>query len=555
MNVHESRGFSPVTTNDLDDHFDRNGRRRVLLAALGVLALSIVSVLALREPFSGYVWTSTFINGFGRVLPTTAGAALRVAVFWGLATVVLALILLRLDSEIELGDALIGGAAGTWIFAYVAGNLLGPISLFRSSTIWLMLLVAIIWLWRHPPAVAIRTPSTGQMLALAACALMTAEMLPLQLGSPLPPYMDVLATPAAAQRILTFGKYLPFDSNPYGYWTPLAQTPGVELFYAMLGFGSFTSLASVAEMGALTPMCCLIIFGAYRLGRSLMNDVAGGFAALLLFATTTFERAQTMRGTAVSFALVAIGLAFFLDPNRRPVKTALGALALATAIASHAIIGALALATAGSTLIIRLAGEGAKDLVFEAACLFGAVLVALPEVAVAMGIALPYPILPLSQLVGILVIWRAASSLPPTYTDNKRFAVWTARVLVLVVLLLLLRRPPSMVMLSGLAEDFPILYVAAVLGFAILAWSNFIWPVGVYAIAGALAVGIVAEYAIPMGAFWSPGSAAGFSLDDVVHKVAEYWYPYFLIFPVAAAFDFAFQRGQRYLRSPFCWHC
>lgn len=99
-----------------------------------------------------------------------------------------------------------------------------------------------------------------------------------------------------------------------------------------------------------------------------------------------------------------------------------------------------------------------------------------------------------------------------------------------------------MVMLSGLAEDFPILYVAAVLGFAVLAWLKSSWPVGVYAIAGALAVGIVAEYATPSGSSWLHGSGAGFGLADVVYKVSEYWYPYCLILPAAAAFDLAYRR-------------
>ena len=256
----------------------------------------------------------------------------------------------------------------------------------------------------------------------------------------------------------------------------------------MLGFGSFTKLATVAEMAALTPMCWLIIFGAYRLGRSLMNDVAGGFAALLLFATTEFERAHSMRGTAVAFALVAIGLGFLLDQNRRPIKIALGALALGTAVASHAIVGALALATGGTALLIGLPSVRAKDFLAEVSCLFGAVLVAVPELTVAMSISLPYPILPLLQLAGVLVIWIAASSLRPMFTAGNRFSVWIARGLVLALLLLLVWRPSSMMRIHDLAEGFPMLFAACILGLAALGLSDLKWPVGVFATAGALMV-------------------------------------------------------------------
>jgi hypothetical protein len=481
------------------------------------------------------------------LLPTTAWAAFKVWTFWGFATALSGLILLRIDPELGLCDAIIGGAACPWIFAYVAGNLLGPVGLFRSSTIWLMMIAAIVWLRRHPPTVVFRAPTTGQMLAILACALVTIGTLPLQLGSPLPPYMDVLNTPASAQRILTFGRYLPFDNDPYGYWSPFIQTPGVELFYAMLGFGSFTKLASVAEMSAVTPMCWLIIFGAYRLGRSLMNDVAGGFAALLLFATTIFVRTHSMRGTAVAFALITIGLAFLLDQNRRPIKIALGALALGTAIASHAIVGALALATAGTALLIGLPGGRAKNFLTEAGGLFGAVLVAVPELAVAMSISLPYPILPLSQLAGVLVIWMAASSMQPAFIATKRYSVWIAKGLVVAMLVLLVWRPSSMVRLHDLAEGFPMLFAACILGLAALGASESKWPVGALAIAGALAIGAAAEYAMPFATSLLRGVGVGFGIDDVVFKVAEYWYPYFLIFPAAAAFDLVYRHVSKVL--------
>ena len=296
------------------------------IAGAGVVLLSVVSLWALRGPFHEYVWNTPF-QGFTDVLPTTAWAAFKLWTFWAFATAVAGLVLIRIDPRLGLCDAIIGGAAGTWIFAYVAGNLLGPIGLFRSWTIWLIAIAAIVWLARNPPKLEIHPPSIGQQLALLACVLMVVSLLPLELGSPVPPYMDALNVPASVQRILTFGRYLPFDNDPYGYWSPTNQTPGTDLLYAFLGMGAHIRLGVLAVTAAMVPMAGLIILATYRLGRALMGDVAGGMAALLLFAGTLLMRVQLMRGTPVAFALVAIGLAFFADRDRRPIRTAIGALA------------------------------------------------------------------------------------------------------------------------------------------------------------------------------------------------------------------------------------
>src|SRR5258708_28504696 len=107
-------------------------------------------------------------------------------------------------------------------------------------------------------------------------------------------------------------------------------------------------------------------------------------------------RAQEMHGTSVGFALVGIGLAFFVDPDRRPIRTAIGALAMATAVATHAIDGAFAFATAGAFVFIGLLAKDSWNTLRELACLIGALFFAAPEFAVALQVKLPYPILPIS---------------------------------------------------------------------------------------------------------------------------------------------------------------
>src|SRR5208282_6822490 len=109
-----------------------------------------------------------------------------------------------------------------------------------------------------------------------ALGLLSIGMLPMELGSPVTPYMDVLSYPASVQRILSFGVYLPFDNNPYGCFGGYNQTPSFELFLAMLASATRVKLGVLAQSGTMLPMAALIIFATYRLGRTLANDTAGG---------------------------------------------------------------------------------------------------------------------------------------------------------------------------------------------------------------------------------------------------------------------------------------
>ncbi len=517
-------------------------RLRTTIAVAGVFLVYAISAWQLRTPFSDYAWHTPF-HGLAGILPVTAWAAFKVWTFWSLATALAGLIILQIDAELGLCDAIIGGAACTWIFAYVAGNLLGPVGLFRTWTIWLIAMAVAVWIVRHPPKLRIHVPSTGQKLALLASGLMMSITIPVELGSPVPPYMDVLNLPASAQRILTFGRYLPFDNDPYGYWTPIAQSPGFELFCAFLGFGSHTRLAILAVTGAMVPMAALIIFGAYRLGRALMGDVAGGMAALLLFATTLLIHAQEMHGTSVAFALVGIGLAFFFDPNRRPIRSAIGALSLATAVATHAIDGAFAFTTAGAAVSVGLLADNPWNTLRELACLVGALLVAVPEFAVALQIKLQYPILPIAQLAGIAIIWFAAKGLTSRPAESTPVASFAQRAIIFAAVGLFAYQVP------GLAHDlyvtFPTLTVVCFAGLLIALLSSESRTLGVYVAALAL---LIADFSIHLSA-WSllrlSGQQAQFGVADVVYKLGAYWCPYFLVFPAAMLFDWIYRNVSK----------
>ena len=227
----------------------RDGRanaRRLSFAA-AALGGAIVIVLAIRRvdglPYT-LSWTAA-LRGIWPTLPVTVPAAIRVWGFWGWSAAVVAGLLLKADPELGLCDSALGGATGIWVCAFLLGNLLGPIGLFRAPLAWALPAVGTMWLLRYPPAIRIRPPAVGQWFALLSIAMLAASILPLQLGSPMVPYLDALSWPASAERIVSFHVYQPFNNDPYGFWAPFSQEPALEMFYAMLALGSRTRLAGL----------------------------------------------------------------------------------------------------------------------------------------------------------------------------------------------------------------------------------------------------------------------------------------------------------------------
>src|SRR5262249_29897606 len=148
------------------------------------------------------------------LLGDTLWAAIKVWAFWGWSTLLLAGLALRIEPELEQVDALLLGGGGVWALAFLLGNLLGPLGLFNSATIWGLFALGTASLSRNPPPrPKLQSMSTGQKLAALAVVLLGVSYLPLQLGSPVVPYIDVLSFPSSAQRILTFGVYEPFNND------------------------------------------------------------------------------------------------------------------------------------------------------------------------------------------------------------------------------------------------------------------------------------------------------------------------------------------------------
>jgi len=177
---------------------------RVAVIAVA-LAVALVAWLAIRR-LDGTPYSINFgaaLTGLRTVLPVTGIAALKLWSFWGLSAMVIAGLSLQIDPTLDLLDAVLAGASGVWVVAYLLGQLLGPIRLFRPVTIWLLLAAGIIQLYRKPPRLPPLAASAGQKLTMISFGLLAIGLMPLQFGSPLAPYMDVLSYPASVQRILS----------------------------------------------------------------------------------------------------------------------------------------------------------------------------------------------------------------------------------------------------------------------------------------------------------------------------------------------------------------
>lgn len=466
-------------------------------------------------------------DGLPEILPHTAGTLIKVWIFWGTGAAIIAALVRRVEPEFDTFDALIAGFIGVWIFAFLGGNLLGPVGLFRTATVWLLWAVGASWVWRTRPAFDVPPLTAGMKVTLVTCALMLPGLVIVQLGSPVPPYMDILATPAAAQRIATFGRYLPFDNDPYGYWNPSSQLPGLELLYALLAIGT-RSLAVLADTAALTPMAFLLVIATYRLGRAIAGDLAGGFATLFLCATVLFHTLPYMHGRFVTFVPVAVGLGFVLAERRTPTHLVVGALAFATAVASHAIMGALGMLVAAFALL----GGGVMSTLAGIVLMVGASLVALPTVHVGLGIVVPYPVLSLEQLAGVALILFAAPRVRPRRTDRMlvvRVVAWASLAFAAYGLLW----HPQPFLLGNHQARFPLLVYAGGLGLLVMLWMDArrervaLGPV-VFALLSAMAI----EYASDRWRmrFTDPGVQV--AVHDWFFKV-DYWLPYVLTFPAA----------------------
>jgi hypothetical protein len=530
---------------------ERDDLRPWIAVWIGLAIVTLLAIHRLRDFPAHLSWSAAYA-GITAVLPATAWAAIKVWIFWAWSAAVLAGLALKLDPELVLSDALLAGAGGLWVLAYLLGNLVGPIGLYNAPTVWGLLALGSVYLWRSPPTIRLGPWTSGQKLAALATALLAISYLPLQLGSPVPPFMDVLSYPSSAQRILTFHVYLPFNNDPYGCWGPYAQTPALELFYALLALGSHASFATLAETGAMVPMSALLFFGCYRLGKSLFSDTAGGCAALFIFSTCILRRAQGMRGTAVDFALLGLGLAFFLDPGRRRLLMALGAAMLGTAVSAHAIDGGFAMLVASSALLFWAVERDFRRVAAGLLSLAGATFIALPEFAIGTVTTLRYPIIPLCMIAGVVLIVVGVNLLrDDTTTGNRAPLRWLNVAMIAAFVLAVIYRhavePYSLY--AQIAGNLPMLTLFCFIG--LVGAAGTIYGEGASAmpyaaiVVIALSLGIVGEYMDAILRPISHSASTGMMVSDLKIKLWDYWVPYFLTLPAGFLFSVAYDRWSK----------
>ena len=516
-----------------------------------VAAVVFISALAIRR-LDGSQYGVNIIGGWAGlrdIIGTTLPAALKLWLFWAVSAAVTAGLVLQSQPEMELSDAVLVGAAGVWVVAYVLGQLLGPIGLFNGPVLWLLLVAGAVQIWRKPPRIRIEKPSPGLKLAFLALGLVAIGVLPMQLGSPLVPYMDVLSYPASVQRILSFGVYLPFDNDPYGSWGPRAQTPGLELFLAMLALGARVKLGVLAQSQTMLPMVALVIFATYRLGKTWVGDVAGGMASILLSLTIAYRRIAGVRGTAVDFAILALGLAFFLDRRRDRTMTAFGAILLGTSVAVHAIDGGLAMLVASGAALLWLAQRDYDRFLVGIGCLAGAAVLAFPELVIGTGKSVPYPVLPISQLLGIAIIVLVVRRLKGREERDWAWSTLVGRAMVVALIAIVAYEHATFrdSIFEQVLRQYPLLYIFAFGG--LLLWAGLDESPG---IPSGLAI---AAFALMLGNFnvlfgiiagLSRSSVFQSAITDIGYKLDEYWCPYFLVFPAAMIFALPFIARERW---------
>ena len=531
---------------------------RILRDGAGVaLALILISIFSyyrlLGTPWQIDFWAA--FEGIRPVLGATFFAALKIWTFWAITAFVGAAVLIKLDPEVDSFDALLGGAAGAWMGAYILGQLLGPIGLFRGPVIWLLLISAGVWIFLAPIRFEMPRLTPGRAMALLALVLVMVGLVPLELGSPAAPYMDVMSYPASVQRILSFGRYLPFDNDPYGCWGSQAQTPGSGTISRDVGDGFEGEARLVAHSATIVPMAGLIIFGAYRLGEATLGDAAGGIAALMLFFTNTFRRAVGVRGTAVAFGMVGVGLGLVLDRRARRSTFALGCLILGAAVASHTIDGGFAIAVASFAILLRDVTRP-QILLLKAFCLFGAVLVAAtgscgidqnatalsdPAAASDRRHRCDHSRIARASPTSAGSAEESTGDYDPRRLQRRNVCDFRRGARVHAYLF------PDSIYSRKSFQQFPLLSAFAAMGLLSIGTvrGSEAKSIDGSPIIIALMVTIVVEMiARKLGAM--EGSAAFHAgIDDLHYKLDEYWTPYFLVFPAALPFAIFFHRGRR----------
>jgi hypothetical protein len=376
----------------------------ILGIATATLVIASLAVYRLRNDTRYPLDLYGALQGAAKTVGATAPAALAT---WLLAAVLIAAVaswLRRRDPTLSGSDGAVGAVIVVWAGTYVTLLALGPFGVYRP---WVLrvLAIAVVALTLRPAPARVEPPTrwpAGAWIAAGAALLSFVPLLLMQLGSPMSPFMDVLPYVASAEKIVTFRAYDAFDNDAAGLWGPTRQVAGCD------GLFSFIALAlgipaHLAITALMVPMALLQIVALYRLGAAVQGTLAGGMATLFLLETFLWRRTPDVRGTALAFALVALGLAFLFARRRSGARLALGGVALGLAITVNPLIGAFGMQLASLALVLRWLDLGGP-LIAPIFALAGGSVFALPQVLIARALVLPPLVLPLLTLAGAALL-------------------------------------------------------------------------------------------------------------------------------------------------------
>jgi hypothetical protein len=401
-----------------------DGRR---LRDRDAIALDLLGVLGLAAFLLGLTWLRTSEELGFDVGEAATGVMGQLSVTLPAALLVLGVTTLELGAGLVLARAVrrrpFDSAAEALIAAMVAAVLkdttllgaLGGFGLFRAPVLIgvdVALLVAALWVapisrqvlpfttlgsWRHALA------SVGTYPVAALVAIVWAGPVVLQLASPVVPFIDVLPNYVGpVEHLRTFGWLSPLTATQSPIYGPSRTVLGYD---GLLGaVATMTNLPGGLAIAAFNlPQTVLIAAGVHRLASALRGgDASIGPWALLAFALSQpFARLADARGTVVVMPLVCLGLAVAAEAlARRGDRTSAGGpsanewrigrgavigLALGSATLVHPVIGFFAIVTVGIVGLLR-----PRELAADAAvATLTAGLIALPQLATMLGIALP----------------------------------------------------------------------------------------------------------------------------------------------------------------------
>ena len=385
------------------------GRIVRMLLLIAVVVYLLVRLAALRLGNYPYpldlaaAWT-----GAGETARATVPALVIVWSALAVAIVALGGWLRRRAPDLLLSEAALGAVVVLWATTDVVLLVLGPTGWYRPNVlraIYALVVLAAFRLARTgaPPAARRRPWPPGAWVATFTIALVIVPLVLMQVGSPVSPFMDILALIAAVQKVVTFQLYDPFANDASGI---IALGRGSVGYDAPLSFVSLLA-GQPAHLGItalIVPAALMQITALYLLGRRAHGSLAGGLATLFLLTTFAWRRTMDVRGTCLTFALVSFGLAI-LAGRRSGTRTALGGLALGTAVTVNPLIGAVGMLVASVQAVVAWLDLGVP-IVVSVAALAGATVFALPQVMI--GLSRPAPVwsLPIVASSGS-ACWRA----------------------------------------------------------------------------------------------------------------------------------------------------